>query len=169
MGIERNCPYCRETIHPEAIKCRHCGEFLSGGSPPANPAAKDAEHLRLLSIFHYVLAGIKALFACIPIIHLLIGVVMIGASVSGSGSRGAPPAAVGIIFVLFASVMIGLGWGYAICLFKAGQFIARRQRYKFCLILAGVSCIFFPFGTALGVCTLVLLTRPTVKTLFGEA
>ena len=28
---------------------------------------EDLEHLRLLSIFHYVVAGIGALFACLPV------------------------------------------------------------------------------------------------------
>lgn len=32
---------------------------------------KDLEHLRLLSIFHYVVGGLIALFACFPIIHLM--------------------------------------------------------------------------------------------------
>jgi hypothetical protein len=24
----RECPYCKENIHPEAMKCRHCGTML---------------------------------------------------------------------------------------------------------------------------------------------
>ena len=38
---------------------------------------QDQEHLRLLSIFYYVCAGLTALFACIPIIHLVLGLMMV--------------------------------------------------------------------------------------------
>jgi len=29
----RNCPFCAEEVKDEAIKCKHCGEFLEGKPP----------------------------------------------------------------------------------------------------------------------------------------
>ncbi len=38
---------------------------------------QDSEHLKLLSIFHYVTAGLAALFSCIPFLHFWLGIMMV--------------------------------------------------------------------------------------------
>ena len=48
----------------------------------------------------------------------------------------------------------------------AGRFLARRTHYMYCLIVAGIECLFTPFGTVLGVFTIVVLVQPAVKAIF---
>ncbi len=76
------------SVKAEAIKCRHCNEMLPGAvRPVASPAEKDTEHLRLLVLGHHVLSGVTALFACIPLIHLAIGLTIILAPEAMKGGK----------------------------------------------------------------------------------
>ena len=127
---------------------------------------QDEDHLKLLSIFHYVVAGLAALFACFPIIHLVVGLVFILAPQKFDGKGEPPPAWFGWLFVIMASIFIALGWIFAGFVLAAGRFLARRKRYMFCLVMAGIECLFMPFGTVLGVFTIIVLMREPVKQLF---
>lgn len=129
---------------------------------------RDEEHLRLLAIGHYVCAGVAALFACFPVIHLILGLVMLLSPQAFGPGKDQPPQFIGLFFVLFASVFILAGWTYAALLAWAGRCLGRRKRYMFCLVIAWVACLFVPFGTVLGVFTLIVLARPSVKVLFSQ-
>jgi len=169
MDGQRPCPYCAEPIRLEAIKCKHCGEMLPGAVRPASPPAeKDAEHLRLLVLGHYVVSGLTALFACIPLIHLGIGLAILLSPQSMNGGKGEPPPAVfGWLFAVMGGAFVLAGWTLAALILVAGKSIQSRRRHTFCMIVAGCSCLFMPFGTALGVCDFLVLSRPTVKPLFS--
>ena len=132
------------------------------------PETDDAKHLRLLAIFHFVAGGLTALFACFPLIHVALGLAMIYAPQSFSNKPGnAPPAFVGWLFVCMGSFLVLIGWAVAVCIVFGGRFIARRRRYWFVFVLACIQCAIFPFGTALGVFTIIILSRPSVKALFN--
>lgn len=130
---------------------------------------EDDDHLRLLSVFHYVVAGLMALFSLFPVIHLAVGTAVVLAPESmSSGKGGPPPALFGWFFIILAGAMILAGLSLSACIAFAGRFLARRERYLFCLVtacVAAVTCM--PFGTVLGVFTIIVLMRPTVKEAFG--
>jgi hypothetical protein len=131
--------------------------------------SKDEEHLKLLSIFHYVVGGLAGLFALFPIFHLLIGLFLVFAPNHLIPKGEMPPRFFGWFFVLFASAFILIGWIFAGCVIFAGRFLATRRHYIYCLVIAGLECIFMPFGTALGVFTIIVLTRDSVKGLFAQS
>ena len=126
----------------------------------------DAEHLKLLSIFHYVAGGLCAFFACFPIIHLVLGILFITRPDLLNGGKHPPPAIFGWFFVIFASAAMLFGWTVAVLLLIGGRCLSRRVRYTFCFVVAAVACLFVPLGTVLGVFTIIVLARPSVKALF---
>ena len=140
-------------------------------APPDGPGPlrrEDVEQLRLLSIFHYVVAGMQALFASFPIIHLVLGLTMVLAP-EKMGMKSTHESWFGWFFVVFAAAWMAIGWTLAVCVVIAGRSLAERRRYLFCLVVAGLIAAFcMPFGTILGVFTIVVLLRPTVKAAFGR-
>ena len=126
----------------------------------------DAQQLKLLSIFHYVAAVLLAVMACLPVIHLIIGILMVTAPSSMSGRGQPPPAFLGWMFILAAGAFILGGWAIAALMALAGRFLARRERRVYCLVVAAVECVWTPFGTVLGILTLIVLIRPSVIELF---
>jgi len=125
--------------------------------------SQDEQYLNLLGIFHYVVGGITACFACIPIIHLVLGLAMLSGKFDGSDP---PPPFLGWIIVIIASTFILIGAVLAATIILAGRRLRQRRSYNFCFVLACIECIFMPFGTVLGVFTIILLHKDSVRQLF---
>jgi hypothetical protein len=131
-------------------------------------ADRDDEHLKLLEVFHYVVAGIVGLFSLFPVIHLVVGISLLSGKLDEPG-KAPPPEFIGWAFVAFASAAILLGLTLAACLAAAGRCLRARRRYRFCLVMAALSCMFMPLGTVLGVFTILVLMRDGVKARFQAA
>jgi hypothetical protein len=127
----------------------------------------EEEHLRLLSIFHYVVAGLGALFSLIPVMHVVMGVGLLTGAFDG---RPLPQdeRLVGWFFIAMGSAFLLAGLTFSVCLAFAGRSLARREHYTFCLVMAAVACAVFPFGTILGVFTIIVLQKQPVRALFGR-
>ncbi len=55
----------------------------------------------------------------------------------------------------------------AFLVFLTDRFIKAQRHHIFCLIIAAIICLQIPFGTTLGIFTLIVLLRPSVKKLFN--
>jgi len=128
----------------------------------------DLQYLKLLSIFHYIVGGLAALFSFIPIIYVVIGILAVCIPGTFVGQGEAMPAFIGWIFIIIGAILIVLGWTFSACLIIAGRSLGRQVHYIFCMVIAGIACMFMPFGTVLGVFTIVVLARPSVKEMFEQ-
>jgi hypothetical protein len=127
------------------------------------PAYRDAEHLRLLAIFHYIAGGLALFFGCIPIIHVVIGILTVAGKLPG-----APPQ-FGFLFIGLGTLFILIGWTMGICLILSGKFLSQRRNYMFSFVVAAISCVQVPIGTLLGIFTIIVLSRSSTKVLYGRA
>jgi hypothetical protein len=129
---------------------------------------RDTEQLNLLAIFHYVVAGLAALFSFFPLLYTAVGVIFIFAAWHGTSKPGEelPPEFLGWIFAVLGLVLFVIGIVMAICILIAGRCLSRRRCYSFALVMACIECLCVPFGTILGVFTIIALSRESVKAFF---
>jgi hypothetical protein len=151
--------------------------------PLAAQAVRDNEHLRYLSIGHYVYGGLMMLCSSLFIGHVVLGIMTIRnpsmfappVPTTGPGAAAAvvpppvPPPIFGWMFVGMGGGAVLLGWTLAICTIVSGRCIARRRARMFSLIMAGINCVNTPFGTALGVLTFIVLLRDSVRLAYEGA
>lgn len=128
---------------------------------------QDQEQLKLLGNFHYVLAGLLLLFSLIALPFLAMGIALIFYPDSLATEGDLPPVVAGWIFLAFAILILVFSLLLPIGLILSGYYLKRQKRYWFSFVVACVECLNMPLGTALGIFTLVVLSRNSVKQLYG--
>jgi hypothetical protein len=126
---------------------------------------RDAEHLRVLVICHYLLAGLTALCA-LPFLAVPLCLALIGKSLSAGPLEDLPADLVAQLVRYLMWSMFLLTWVHAGVIAYIGRCLARRTQYLACLIFSGLNATMVPLGTVLGIFTIVILARPSVKDLF---
>jgi hypothetical protein len=127
---------------------------------------KDLEHLKLLSIFHYIVGGLACFCGLLWVMYIVSGVILVVASGSMAGDDRMGASIGGAVAIIVGAFLFVLFEAYGILCIIAGRKYAKHEGYRFCFVLAVFTCLNFPLGTALGVFAIVVLNRPSVKALF---
>jgi hypothetical protein len=140
---------------------------LESPAPSDQQRWKDEEHLRLLSIFHFVVGGFAALILPFLVIHFLFFMTFFANAEAFPGAKEqafpremipifiACYCIAGLIISLFAGANLLSGW------------LLRQKTHRvFSFVVAALDCLSIPWGTILGVFTILVLTRPSVQRMY---
>jgi hypothetical protein len=151
---------------------------------PFNEAARAVTHerLRLLSIAYYISGVLGAAFVSFLLIHLCVFTAISFMPESVFQSKGSqhsttqsspqsvektpssgPPVIIFRIVAGVIGVVILCGWILGGLTFYAGRCIAKRRNRTFVLVMAGVNCIWIPYGLLLGIATFLALESADAK------
>jgi hypothetical protein len=126
---------------------------------------RDQDHLRLLSVFHYVMGGLVACCSCFPLFSLTFGILL----ATGRIDDHDPDAGtVGVVLSVLSAVTALATLAFAVGVILSGIFLSQRRHYTFCLVIAALLCLNAPLGTVLGVLTIMVLMRESVRQSFGK-
>jgi hypothetical protein len=128
---------------------------------------RDEEHLKILSLVYKIwgyVSGACALF--MGAYFTLFGVLFAVLPKNATG-HDAPPAVFGAIFGIVGGAIILLGAAYTVCVFLTSKYLMKHTNLNFCFAVACVTLLSMPAGTILGVFTLIVLSRDSVKPMFS--
>lgn len=143
---------------------------MSDGAPLNSP---DEQHLDLIVVLHYVVAGMFAMsglslaFAFGMIKQLFLMILKVG-----YGIDELPPEADAVLdqkMPIVVGSFVALCWVHAGVVGWFGKKIANRQYRRLCVVFEVLHSIAIPVGTALSILTILALRRPGVKAMFEMA
>ena len=134
---------------------------------PRDQRKIDADHLKLLAIFHFVGAGLALLGILFLLAHFaMMHAVFANPKLWANQKDGPPPAEFFAIFKWFYLVM-GIWFLSSGILNVISGFCLRARKHRtFSLVVAGLNCVHMPLGTVLGVFTIIVLLRDSVRELY---
>src|SRR5260370_24992271 len=142
------------------------------GYPPRrrfnyNDMRKDKDHLRTLAIFYYIVAVLLGRLGLFRGIYVVMGIAMASGSM-GRPPKGPPPE-LGFALIAGGSLAILFFEAFAVCVFVAGRSLVAQKRYIFCFVIAVLLCLQGIPVMLLGIFSIVVLARESVKELFTRA
>lgn len=131
--------------------------------------SEDEKHLDLLAIFYYVFGGLSVLGSCFGLIYVGLGIMFLANPQGFEGGGNPPPPELGYVFAGIGAVITILALAWAAALVYTGRYLNRRVNRTFCMVIAAICCLSVPLGTILGIFTIIVLQRDSVKALFDRS
>jgi hypothetical protein len=129
----------------------------------------EREHLRLLSIFHYIWGGVTLATSLLALPHIGMGLwALQSPEVFDAGDGDLPAEFYGWMFLGLGLFFLVVGLIYGLVVIWVGRCLAKRKGYWFSFLVACIECLMVPIGTVLGVFTLITLSKDSVKALYGR-
>ena len=129
---------------------------------------RDLEHLNLLKLCFYIQAGINGFFSLFGLLYAGLGAWLSSAVLDPNIGLGDNSRLVGPIFLMSSILFLALGISGAVVSYYVGRCLVQHRRRTFCIVVAALGCIQIPYGTAMGICTIAVLNRPSVRALFDS-
>jgi hypothetical protein len=135
--------------------------------------ANDVSQLEVLPLLFTIMGFLTFCGSSLFIMHFIMGLTLFfdpqafGPIDGPKGSKPLPPfIALGMAGMGAFAVLAG--WLLSAGCFLASGWIKRREMFSWITVVSAVLCMITPFGTALGVFTLVVLNRAQVKAVFTK-
>lgn len=127
------------------------------------------KNLEFASASYYALAIVLVLLGCPSTIPFFVmGRVFMLLS-SNPGERNPEQTLLfGWFFIASGVIAVVMIIGLAVLMFLNARYLNNRENHRYCLFVSAVSCLQIPLGTALGLYTLTLLSKPEVKAAFDR-
>jgi len=128
--------------------------------------AIDAGHLDVLAIFHFVAAGMGLLGIGFLGLHFALFHAFLSNPAMWAAQKNPPPKELFAMFQWFY-VLFGI-WFVASAILNliSGLCIRRRTHRIFSVVVAAFNCLQMPLGTVLGIFTIIVLMRDTVREVY---
>lgn len=132
--------------------------------PPflAQQQKTDRDQIRLLAIFHFITGGLAIFAIGFLILHYLIMSRVFVSGMHGPHGPQMPPEVFKLMtgFYWIGGLLFAAG---GIANILSGFFLLQRKYRTFSFVIAGLNCLQVPLGTLLGVFTILVLSRESVR------
>lgn len=133
-----------------------------------DPAQRnERDDLDRLPALHYGLAAALAGFTGLLAMPIVTGWRVVGNPGVYNEGLARTPSLGGWLFLVVGALVLLYGAGLSAALLVAARAIRRRRGHSYCLVVAGLTTFFFPFGTLLGFHTINVLTSAVASREFA--